>query len=237
MSEEDKIRQRIEALLSKTVDKGATEEEEMAAMAKAMELIAKYQIDMTKEKAQKQGAVIDKIIFDLPLARFVAFALMNAIEVAADVKCFRRGEGNFYAVGLEEDVRLAKWLYINLTFFSIKSVNEWWRHPDNYIPSEDTTGAKRKRIKESFLIGFANRCYQRAREEKRKIEEKIASSSNALVVVKTDIINQFMSSNGIAPKSKKDKKSYIDSARIAGYKKGAEAQLGKMEKLNESTRA
>lgn len=87
------------------------------------------------------------------------------------------------------------------------------------------------------MIGFANRCYQRAREEKRKIEEKIASSSNALVVVKTDIINQFMSSNGIAPKSKKDKKSYIDSARIAGYKKGAEAQLGKMEKLNESTRA
>lgn len=43
---EDKVMRKIAALLSKTIENGATEQEAMSAAKKAQELIAKYHIDM-----------------------------------------------------------------------------------------------------------------------------------------------------------------------------------------------
>jgi len=225
--ESEKIRQRIDALLSKTVENGATEEEEMSAMAKAMELISKYQVDMTKESAKKQGIKMDKIAFDLPLAQFAGFELLPAVGKAADVRGFKRGDGSFYFVGLEEDVAFAKWLFNNLVIHSVRSVNEWWRSPENYLPCSKITAGQRVRIKQSYIKGFALRCYQRAKEEKKKIE----SNGRSLVVVKSEAIDEFMTSNNIAPKEKKDRRGYVETALNSGYQKGAEAQLRKVEQV------
>lgn len=221
------IRRRIDALLSKTRENGATEEEEMAAMAKAMELISKYQVDMTKERAKKTGVVVDKLSFTIPLAQFAAFEISSCVKIAADVVCFRKGNSNFYLIGLPEDVQMAKWLLLNLTTFAVSAVNDWWSNPENYIPSSKITGGERTRLKQSFIKGFADRCEIRAAKEKKRV----ASSSTSLVVVKEDVIDEFMSQNNIAIKTIKDKKQYDAYAKASGFIKGSEARIRKTEEI------
>lgn len=225
-----KMKERIDALLSKTVENGATEEEAMAAMQKAMELIAKYQIDMTEKEAREQGAIMSKISFKLPLAQFAAFEILYAVGQASGTRGFRIGKENFYFVGLEEDVKFALWLIQSLALFAVNAVNEWWKSPDNYIPSSQITGGERVRLKESFIKGFAGRVTVRVNEEKKKEKEK-ATTGTALVVVKDAVITDFFKNNGINPKSKSDRKNYSTQAKSAGFRKGAEAQLRKVEQI------
>lgn len=84
--QKETIASRIEALLNKTVENGATEEEAFAAMEKASELMAKYQMNMTEVQLAAEGLVKSEVSFPTGLHEFFAFEVLSSVGRLTEVK-------------------------------------------------------------------------------------------------------------------------------------------------------
>jgi hypothetical protein len=58
-TERQEIAAKVRALLAKTVDQGCTEQEAIAAAAKAKELMDRYQVDLSEIELEEEGFVQD----------------------------------------------------------------------------------------------------------------------------------------------------------------------------------
>jgi hypothetical protein len=212
-----KMLERVRAILSKTMENGCTEGEAMAALAKARELMATYEIDENDLKVEQvqEGATIYKGEMNDPyeIKRSLSFA------VGRFTRCrVWRGTGkdeHKYGVafcGLESDVIFATWLLETLRRFVMRALREFQKErAKNNIPNSNFTSA-------SFVIG----CAQRIADKLKELTpvEPIVGTGNALTVSRQSLIAAKLAESGIV--LQKGRKSSRDVDRRS-YNKGQNA--------------
>lgn len=173
---------KIKALLSKTVDNGATEDEAIAAAMKARELMDKYDIDLTTLDMKAEGfeTLINQYFAVSPEHR-AATAIAVAVAAYTDTKVY--GTHNRSAIayfGLKSDVTFATWLETTLVGFVIRNAEVYikdWKARQFQLHSGAT-----KTEKLSFILGCSARIAKRLHDEAAKRKSATGAGSMALVV-------------------------------------------------------
>src|ERR1700675_1648266 len=152
-----KMLEKVRAILSKTMDNGCTESEAMAALTKARELMATYDINESElDKAQDQeGASIYKS--DLSDPYDIKFGLAMSVGKFTRCRCWngkKEGYGISYC-GLESDVIFAEWLLDTLRRFIMRALREFQgnRSKEGISNSRFTSA--------SFVMGCTSRIAER----------------------------------------------------------------------------
>lgn len=214
---------KINALLSKTIENGATEEEAMLAMAKATELMAKYEFNMTSAQIEAQG--LDRVTMDLgtEVYNHASWHLATGIMKLAEVRAWREHESRkIVYFGLRPDIIFAKWVHENLSAFCEREATLWWKQPGNYRPAYPAQ--LRAKLKMSFVAGCAARIVTRmyleveARKAARQNDQASKVPGTALVVidqVKRQAIDKALADMKFS-KAKNLKRNYDHEAKMAG---------------------
>jgi len=152
-----KMLEKVKAILAKTMENGCTEGEAMAALAKARELMATYEIDEKELNAfDQEKATIFKTAVQDPyeikyfLAKFVGkFTRCRAWAGKDKVVCF---------AGLESDVIFATWLLDTLQRFVMRALRDFQKQRilKNMTNSNYTSA--------SFVRGCTVRISQKLKE-------------------------------------------------------------------------
>jgi Protein of unknown function (DUF2786) len=226
-SERQEIAAKVRALLAKTVDKGCTEQEALAAAAKAKELMDRYQVDLTETELEGDGFV--KGATEFPERRKLNVQDLIGWDIAdyCEVKAWKTGgeppylderrRWRFVYFGLRSDVEFANWLLKGLEAFI-------WQKADEFGGSYFD--------KRNFAFGCAERITERLRAEIKARQEKPVrmASGRDLVVVKHAIVQREFDKLGLNLRSCSSK-SYCsggsEDARSAGYQTGDGALFGR----------
>ena len=198
MSNIDKVRAKIAALLKKTESNGASESEAAAAMAIASKLMAEHSVTMEDIKMNTQAArefikrrfndgkklsVIDSVV-STAIARYTDTKVWNTKEFAG----FKSGltskgnrrmktESNLTFYGYAVDVELAEYIY---KVCEAAMDTEWSRF------SARVPQGQRKQVRSSFMIGMAVRLRDRLDDMK---EDNVARTNGTdLVVLKQQLV-------------------------------------------------
>jgi len=170
------IADKIKALLSKTVDNGASEAEAMAAVMMAQKLMDKYQITMSETEVQEEGFLHESIKITDCYHRWFCHGTVNAIAELTNTRAIYHGSKSILFYGYGQDVEFASWVYRSLRDLIVKaSVQHSNSDPENssYM------------LRKSFIFGAASRISSRMYKEVREREaaREGFSKSTALVVV------------------------------------------------------
>ena len=229
---------RIEALLNKTVENGATEEEALMAMEKASELMAKYQMNMTEVQMAAEGLTKAEATFDTWIHEFFAFETMGAIGRLTEVKVWRsnswdkKAPAKFVAYGLKSDVDYADYLLKTLTNFAVLDCARWWRLPENYIPVSKRVPQQATKLKTAFLHGFSlkvqNRIAELAKINKSRDEERKGKGLMVLGNAKKSMIDEALAKQGMKFRSSGgSQRNHAAHATNAGWNAGDKAGLSR----------
>lgn len=230
MASREEIIAKIRAMRAKAEDSAATEAEAMAAADMAARLLIKHDIkpDELAEVAKSEGSVSGfgqgKVLH--PIAEYASYAVQQFTETKA---YFPRGTGEVKFIGLEEDVLMAVYLIEML----VGAAKRAWIgfSEENGI---ERIGFKRMQVaRVSFFFGFAMRVSERL--EQLKAERDAArqsaqgtSNSNALVIVKSEIIKRTMEEQGIRIGGTLNSKRTIDTnTMMAGREHGDKVNLNR----------
>lgn len=181
----DKVRAKIQALLSKTTQSGATEAEAIAAASKARELMDKYQISLDGVGLRSDGfseAQLDMFSYQDPRAR-----LVSALAEYADTRLYHRREAYqrrrlWIIFGLKPDVELGHYTWKMITQLEEK----FWETDKRHIGSA---------AKSAWQHGFYNRMGEKLREIKlkRKMEDLLRKKTGtSLIILKDQIVDEEM---------------------------------------------
>jgi hypothetical protein len=215
-----KMLERVRAILSKTMENGCTEGEAMAALAKARELMATYEIDENElNVAQEQEkATVHKGAFSDP------YEIKNGLctAVAKFTRC-RGWDGSRkkYGIsfcGLESDVIFATWLLETLQRFIMRALREFQKQRIvKGIPNSNHTSA-------SFVVGCTNRIAEKLRE--LTPEEPKVVTGNSLTVSRKALIEAELARNGIILSKRHASRRQIDQkSALAGFTAGNHARF------------
>lgn len=213
MVHDEKILNRVRALLAKAEDPGATEAEAEALTAKAAELMARYGIDeaMAAARAETRQVPADKTLdFENPYAK-QKLHLYYQILLAFGGDAVRL-PGNAVRArvfGFRTDLDAVEILYTSLL---LQAANQSYRVP----PGES---ARAYRV--AFWLGFAAKIGQRLREsmEATKTEAEEKTPGTALVLRDRSVAVQDAMKDAF-PKTRTSRSYYRSTA---GYQAGAEA--------------
>lgn len=228
------IAAKINALLSKTVDNGATEEEAMSAMAKATELMAKYEVNMTEAQllAEEIGQ-IEIVWGNNVVYNNAAWGLCSAIAALTETRAWKSSQpARVVFFGFKKDIQFAKWLYENLSTWCSNEADKWWRSPLNYIPSSQITGGERSKLKVSFSKGATTRISARmfaevaSRKKERNVQQSNGTALMVIDEVKSKTINAKLAHMKFR-RASSGRKSYDERARDAGDAAGNNARWDK----------
>jgi hypothetical protein len=195
-SKRERARAILRALLAKTVENGCTEEEAAKAAVKANELMLAH--DLTLEDAQEVKND-DYGVRRRPYSKggghivrhHEAVDLAGAIAEFCDARIYYSGR-NICFFGSRQDTEIAHYL---LQHFITSSAGDWQRLRRSGRDDIDTGIGGRK----AFMRGYINRMELRLktlREEREKARSK-APTSNALVVLKKEIVDQRYRKHGV----------------------------------------
>jgi hypothetical protein len=234
---QDKLLARIKALLSKTVEAGATEAEEMTSAAKARELIEKYQLDLGAEELRREGFVRKTI--EAESVRF-AFArrILLAINEFCEVKTWTEGfrgiiPTRICVLGLASDAEFAGYLIESLANFALAGagLHVAAARKMAIAVAAPMTAAESREAYRSYLLGCANRISLRLREmaRQRKAQMPSAGSYGALIQLdKPALIDAEMDRLGIHLRKGSGLTGGGDRGSFeAGQKHGAKASFGR----------
>src|SRR6516165_3709511 len=99
---------KIRALLSKTVERGCTEEEHLAALAKARALRDAYEVtDAELQLAKEESAVFRREPPGTKDPHRIKWWLISAVAQFTDTRAWRDNGGSIVFCGLPSDVRHA----------------------------------------------------------------------------------------------------------------------------------
>ncbi len=228
------IAARIEALLNKTTENGATEEEAMMAMAKAQELMIKYQLNLTEVQLAAEGLKTIKIDFgtNAQMTGF-AFEISGAIASLTETACYqhrrKNGLGEFVVIGLHSDAQYAEYLLKSLANFAQNQIRVWWKTSEFYNPKAPVNVSYK--LKVSFLHGVALRISRKIKEldinKVNRDTERVAGGLVPLSTAKKTMITDFMNSTGVAPEVRDDHRQFNRDALVKGWEAGANANLNR----------
>lgn len=182
----------IKALCNKTVTKGCSENEALAAAKKISELMKIYNLSMDRVFIGESQCITD-IIQTNRLNKHPIDSCIVGIAEFCDCKCwFNSINKNYNFFGLEPDIEMAKYLY-SLIYNAIESSLLTYKKSTEYICNKSVS---RKRLSISFQRGMSHRIYYKLIEitKIRKQEEDInsnisLSTGTSLVVIKRSKID------------------------------------------------
>jgi metal-responsive CopG/Arc/MetJ family transcriptional regulator len=226
------IAHKIKALLSKTVENGATEQEAMAAISMAMKLMDKYQVTMTELEVKEEGFTKVTIHMRSNYHRWFCHGTINAINSLSNTKTLlhkAHGAGGTYDApfsiyGFGQDVVFGEWVYNSLCELIMRASKDYARE-NKHMGSENN-------LRKAFIFGAAARISSRMYKEirEREDEHKKMSDSRALVVVdRKALVEQKIKE--MFPKlrnsASQQAKNLSGEAFQAGQEKGQQASWSK----------
>ncbi|MEM1118900.1 MAG: DUF2786 domain-containing protein [Bacteroidota bacterium] len=150
----DKIKSKINALLTKTQDNGCTEAEAMAAIKMARKLMENYFISES-DLLKKEKCVLESVPYVTGYWLFI-----NALAETFDCKTYKSGKEIFY-FGYEQDVQMC--LYFNdYIIRSCRAAIANYKRTEAYLLEKQFTSSRR--LTGGFRNGFLNSIAQRLTE-------------------------------------------------------------------------
>ena len=223
-SERAAMAAKIKALLSKTVENGATEEEAMSAVMMAQRLMDKYQITMTETEVKEEGFEKNAIHITGCYQRWFCHGIVNAIAALTNTKALYHGRKTVCFYGYGQDVAFATWVYKSLRDLITKASVD-------YANANEQLGSNYM-VRKAFIFGAAARISSRMYKEVREREatHQKVSDSRALVVVDRKAlvahkINEMFPKLGKA--ASQSSKGFSLNAYLDGSKKGDQARWDK----------
>lgn len=197
-ADRQRIYERIQGLLSKTVENGATEAEALAAANLARKLMDQYQITVTIKDIESGDEKVDlrvSEIFNKNTDRIASISV--AIGEYTDTKVWKSGSTICF-LGVGKDAEFALWLFETLV--NVRD-SEYTRFKQTLaFRQQQALGYHGRTLRANFTDGFAIRVSKRLREMKSAIRNEgsaESSHSNALVPVKNQAIAKEMQKMGL----------------------------------------
>ncbi len=189
--------QRIQALRAKTVDRGCTEQEAMAAAEKVAQLLARHDLSLDEIGVRKSECA--GVAFETGRRR--RGAIVYCVEpVAAFCDCrvwSEAGEDGalrYIYFGLKADVEAARFLH-TLIEDVFETESDAFRRGDLYA---GLYGGARRTALNSFQIGLANGIGEKLNTIKAARSARAATSAGFdLVAVKEDVVEDELDKLGL----------------------------------------
>jgi len=219
-TELEKVKGRIRALAARTVDRGCSEAEALAAAQKIGELLEVYGLTMSEVELRQEVCMQREVVFSGPRLQALATIFLSVVDLT-ETKGWMVGRQTFVFHGLEPDVLMAEYL-LHLVAGAVDHEEAAYRASPAYQRSRITP---QNRLR-SFRYGFAERVSKRIEElaARRRAAEEAASmptsSGTALVLVKERIVADSFRELGIRLRTSYTTRTVRDGA---AYRKGMEA--------------
>lgn len=154
-----KLLDRIKAILAKTMENGCTEGEAMAALAKARELMATYEIDEKElEEFNKEKTIQFKTAPSDPYD--IKRNLCVNVGKFTSTKAFRDREEVINFAGKESDIIFATWLLDTLQRFIMRELRNYQKK----LITEKGINHSNNLTSASFVAGCATRINEKLNE-------------------------------------------------------------------------
>lgn len=201
-----KVKARIRALAAKTVDRGCSEAEAMAAAAKVGELLDIYGLSMSEVELREEACVQRRLSGHGP-GRAALRWLFPALLRFCEVRGWTDGRHDFVLFGLEPDVQMAEYLMHVIDQALAFEETRYRLSPDYALA---TARNAPQSVLRSFRYGFGDRVAKRldAMTEARAAEQAAkraaamgASASTALVLAKERKLEEGVKGLGVRLRS------------------------------------
>lgn len=196
-TELERVKARIRALASRTVERGCSEAEALAAAQKVGELLEIYGLSMSEIELRQEVCVQRQVVFTGPRVQALNLIFLSIIGLT-ETKGWMSGRYTFVAYGLEPDVLMAEYL-LHVAAGAVDHEEAVFRASPAYQRSRATPQSRLR----SFRHGFAQRVCERIDElaaHRRATEEAArapTSSGTSLVLVKERLIEEGFRGLGI----------------------------------------
>jgi Protein of unknown function (DUF2786) len=220
MSTKEELIAKIQGLMSKTVDRGCTEEEALSALDKVRALMDAYEINEDELRLSKEEAAILRA--EPPGSsdpHSIKFYLAGAVAEFCDCRGWRGADGIVFC-GLPADARLATWLLDSLTAF-VQA--ELARHLMGSLAAK----SERRRIINGFVIGCCGRISERLRALRKQSAAAATSNGRELVAVKGTAIADRMKADGIVLRTSCSRRQQDEASHQAGRSAGERASFAR----------
>lgn len=161
-----KVKARIRALTVRTVERGCSEAEALAAAAKVGELLEVYGLSMSEVALREEACVQQRVTVPGP-QRLALRWLYPALLRFTECRGWTDGRADFVLFGLEPDVQMAAYL-LRVAEGALAHEEARYRATAEYLRSRATPQTRLR----SFRYGFADRLGKR-------LEELIAAREQA----------------------------------------------------------
>lgn len=199
-----KMLEKVKAILSKTMDNGCTESEAMAALAKARELMATYEIDEKELDTETEKAQIHRTEIRDPYE--IKRGLSVNVGKFARCVAFRDLDGTITFAGKPGDILFATWLLDTLQSFVMRALRQYQAdRAKKHLGNSNHMSA-------SFVVGCTHKI-----NEKLKELIPVNWAKNKELILKELNMNLVKSSSG--------GKRVDENAARMGQKAGASARF------------
>lgn len=220
--EKDKIILKINALLAKNTDNGATEHEAITAMRVASSLMTKYFISEFDLKDPFVGKKCKMVEVPLIKTGYYTRLFYNDLVRLFDCKYFYNSRRiTFY--GFEQDAELCAYFYKLITRTVLKEKELYMKSPDYQYAKKYNHG---RTVVSSFIKGFLYRVADKMEEMYKDKKSNIPQSHSLMIVEKTKKVEEQFVLLDLKITTQSMKKSIlVDEAFKAGEERGEEFQL------------
>lgn len=211
---EESVLRKIEALLNRTVENGATEAEALVAAKKAAELLDKHNLTVSDLVFKSTEGVIEDFKMKATRSTVVSQAATTIAEFTDTVVwLWKAPTGHFLRyLGAPDDAKVATYL----TEVISRAMKAEWNAYRVGNPGS---------IRSQFISGMVTRLRERLREIKAA-RHQVSSDGTALVPLKRDMCEQWLKDMGITlSKGKSRQRPEDESSFIAGLEAGDRVQL------------
>src|SRR6266852_9239767 len=221
MSNREGLLDKVRALLAKTTENGCTEEEHLAAFAKARAMIDAYEIDDAELALTKdEKAILRKEPKGTRDPHGIKSGLALAVAKFTDCRVWRTGQALTFC-GLQSDANFATWLLDHLTAFVQGELTRY------LIGDVSLDYSNRRRVINGFVSGCTSRISERL-NALCQASTPVTSNARALVVVKGQAVAEKMREMGIHLGKPHRSARHVDAgAHDAGRAAGERASFGR----------
>jgi hypothetical protein len=231
-----KVKGRIRALTARTVERGCSEAEALAAAAKVGELLEVYGLSMSEVTLREEACIQHRVTIPGP-QRLALRWLYPALLRFTECRGWTDGRADFILYGLEPDVQMAEYL-LRVAEGALAYEEARYRATPEYLKSRATPQTRLR----SFRYGFADRLGKRLEEliEARAAAAEArreaapapqATASTALVLAKEKKVEEGFRNLGVRLKTVystatvRDRGAY-GRGQAAGGRVGLERPVG-----------
>jgi hypothetical protein len=223
-SKREDLIEKIKGLMSKTVDRGCTEEEALSALDKVRALMDTYTIDETELRLTKEEAAIFRNEPPDSLdPHNIKFYLMGSVAEFCSCQSWqtRTPEGKAVTFcGLPSDAHMATWLLDTLAAFVL---GELTRHLMATLPPR----GERRRVINGFVAGCCDRISDRLKALCTQSAAATTSNGRELMVIKNAAVTGKMKACGIRTRSSHSSRQCDGASIHAGRSAGDRASFGR----------